>query len=56
MTADDGNIIRERQKLALDGIQQLPVIAAGKIGSSNGACKQDVADYRHREPADLPAE
>ena len=46
MTADDGDIIGERQKLALDGIKQLPVTAAGKISSSNGACKQHFADYR----------
>src|SRR5919198_2376198 len=44
VTADEEDIVAERQQLRLDGAGQSRVIAVGEVRAADGAAKQNVAD------------
>src|SRR5690606_13234393 len=44
VAADEGDIFSARQELGLDGGDQRFMVAAGQIGTPDGAAKQDIAD------------
>src|ERR1700733_12682747 len=46
VAADEADIVAERQQLVLDRPDQRCMIAAGKVGSSDRAVEQHVADMR----------
>ena len=46
MSADDRNVVPQRQKLSLIELQQLPVIASGKIAAADRTGEQHIADDR----------
>ena len=43
MSADDRDVVPQRQELVADRLQQLPVIPSGKVAAADGTREQHVA-------------